>query len=191
MPPKRVGSEPGRQAVALGHPRALWWKVVALALVLGLGLPPLVGGYRALCAGPVDTYPVVVAVRDEARSEAAAPAAPQAPPPPAVFRADVLDLVLRVKQSDPVAFSVHVVVGLALEAGRCPAAATSDQWRKVAGHAWFEAGARVAAAGLARTAGAAFGDEVALRWLARYAAAEPWHAENLARVQRAYRQQSP
>ncbi len=152
--------------------------------------PWLVDGYRALCAGPVDTYPKPVAARDEARDASATPVA-GTPAPLADPRGAAFTLLLQVKQSDSVAFPAHAVVGTLLEWGGCPVEATSDQWRKAAGHAWLDSAARLAADGLARTAGAAFGDRSTLDWLARYAADEPWHAENLGRVQAAYRPRRP
>ena len=161
---------------------------LGLLIVVGIvGVTSLLArGYQTLCRGPVDTFPLLAAARGEAQREAgAAPAAPASAF--AALRAEALDLVLRVKQSDAVAFPAHALAGAALEEGGCPVAASADQWRKAAGHAWFDGAARLAAAGLARTAGASAGDGATLAALARYAADEPWHAENLARVVAAYR----
>ncbi|HEX6513888.1 MAG TPA: hypothetical protein VF157_16410, partial [Chloroflexota bacterium] len=78
------------------------------------------------------------------------------------------------------------LAGFGLEAGGCPAAATADQWRKAAGHAWFDWPARIAAAGLARTAHASGGPDGTPSALQAYAQAEPWHAANLQRVHALY-----
>ena len=151
-----------------------------------VGGPPLARGYQALCAGPVDTYPLLAAAREAARDEAAS-ASPSSPVSPAAVRAAALDLLLQVKQSDVVAFPAHALAGAALEAGGCPAEAAGDQWRKAAGHAWSAEAAGLAAAGLARTLDMALGDQAAIETLRRYAAAEPWHADNLARVEQTFR----
>jgi hypothetical protein len=153
--------------------------LVAVAVLAG---PPLARGYQMLCAGPVDTYPLIAAERDAARGEAASSSSPTGVTP-AVARAMALDLFLKVKQADPVAFPAHALAGAALEVGRCPARATGDQWRKAASHAWTDDAARLAAEGLKRT----LGEEAGLETLRAYAADEPWHSGNLGRVERAYR----
>ncbi len=154
--------------------------VAAVALLaIVITAVPVWNGYRVMCAGPVDTYPTLAAARDEARSEAPSSTTSS-------LWAGVLDTVLRVKQSDPVAFPAHVLAGYALEAGGCPATSSADQWRKAAGHAWFDLAARVSADGLARTAGRSLGEQATRAQLDQYARDEPWHAQNLARVQTVY-----
>jgi hypothetical protein len=152
--------------------------LVAVAVLAG---PPLARGYQTLCAGPVDTYPLIAAERDAARGEAASTRSTGVTP--AAARAMALDLLLKVKQADPIAFPAHVLAGAALEVGRCPARASGDQWRKAASHAWTDDAARLAAEGLKRT----LGEEAGLETLRAYATDEPWHAGNLDRVERAYR----
>ena len=79
-----------------------------------------------LCSGPVDTYPVLAAARDEARSEVDGAGNVGTPLPVlASVRANALTVMLDLKQSDPVAFPAHAVTGAALEAGNCPASATA------------------------------------------------------------------
>ena len=160
-------------------------KIAALAaagVALLAGAAGLGRGYQALCAGPVNTYPVLAAAQELASSEAqaAAPASPAAEL--ARVQSGVLGALIAVKQSDYVSFPAHVAAGLALEVGDCPATSSADQWRKAAGHAWAEWPAQIAAAGLARTADKAGGAGETVAALRSYAASEPWHAVNLERV---------
>ncbi len=160
----------------------VWRVLLAIVLIAAVAVtPPLVSGYRALCAEPVDTYPVLAATRDGARTEAPSSLEANA-------WASVLDVFLHIKQSDAVAFPLHVAAGYALEAGGCPVASSADQWRKAAGHAWFDSAAHLSANGLARTAGRLVGEQATRERLERYAREEPWHAENLARVEAVYQQ---
>jgi hypothetical protein len=95
----------------------------------------------------------------------------------------VLDVIIQIKQSDQVAFSMHMMAGAILEAGQCSAEGTGDQWRKAAAHAWADWPARWAAAGLERTLVQSEGSTVVHAALRRFADDEPWHAANLARVE--------
>jgi hypothetical protein len=172
----------------------------SLALLIAASVLPLGRAYQALCSEPIDTYTALAAARDAARAEAAraeeetlasASAGPSPNPAGALLartRAALLEALLRVKQSDPVAFTSHTLAGFALEVGRCPVRSSADQWRKAAAHAASERSAALAAAGLARTADQLFTREGVVAWLERYAADEPWHASNLVRVLSAYRE---
>ena len=157
------------------------------ALLAAGGLVLLVRAGSALCAGPVDTYPVIAAARDEAAVQAEQ-SAPSSPPALAArAQAQALTLLLAVKQADVVSFPAHALAGGALELAGCPAGSTGDQWRKAAGHAWAGWPARVAAAGLHRTLDRRSGSAATLATLQRYATDEPWHAANLDRVIALYR----
>jgi hypothetical protein len=174
--------------------------LVALIGLLVVAAIPLSRGYNRLCHEPVDAFYALAEVRDAARSElheAAAeterPAPGQAGPASGMgsiqllwlqLRSTALERFLDFKQSNQVAFPLHVVVGYALETGRCPAATVGDQWRKAAAHAWTDGPAKVAADGLGRTLAPAIGQQATVESLRRYAADEPWHAENLQRVVR-------
>ncbi len=98
------------------------------------------------------------------------------------WKAEALRLVVHVKQSDGVAFPLHAVAGLALEAGRCPAEVAGDQWRKAAQHCGDSRCEPWAAAGLQRTWVAALGREQTVTRLAQIATEQPWDAAKLARV---------
>jgi hypothetical protein len=135
---------------------------------------------RAACQGPFSAFAVLAALRDGKTPffgprDASAPPVP--PPPPSLIMA-----ILAVKESDYLAFPLHVAAGWAFERVGCADDAVRDQWRKAAMHAWAPWAAEVAADGLRRTAqpGA---DPVAL--VGRDAAEMPWFADNLARVGRA------
>jgi hypothetical protein len=153
---------------------------------------------RALCAGPVDAYVAIAAARDQQRLQSAGAAADRAAGGPERLRAigasltaGAIDLVLVVKQSDPVAFPAHALVGTGLELAGCDRAAVADQWLKAARHAWTDWPARVTATALARAQPAGPGQEATVAWLARDAAAQPWFAPNLDRVGRHYRSAAP
>jgi hypothetical protein len=98
-----------------------------------------------------------------------------------------LDLAITIKQTDQVAYPLHVLAGFALEVGRCPVEATGDQWRKAAAHAWSDAPARIAADGLGRTMVPLVGQQAVQASLQRFAVDEPWHALNLERVESSMR----
>lgn len=172
----------------LRNPRIALFALVLAALALALAAVPLARSYSALCHTTVDTYPALVAARDQAQA-AAAPSGEGSRSVAqlgAALRARILAHAIRIKQSDPIAFPAHLTAALVLGAGHCSPTSVGDQWRKAAAHAWHPLPARIAAAGLARTVGATQGDAAALDLLARYAAEEPWYAANLARVTTAY-----
>src|SRR5689334_14224832 len=106
-------------------------------------LTPVGVGYRRLCTAPRDAYPVLDGARTAAQAEVGVAAARTAGESwgerlmerGAAWRTQALDRAIQIKQSDGFAFPLHVVTGLALEAGRCPAAVVGDQWRKAAFHA--------------------------------------------------------
>jgi hypothetical protein len=149
---------------------------------------------RALCAGPIDTYGSIVAAREQQRQQATGLVSDRTAglfgdlrATAASLSAGAIDLVLVVKQSDPVAFPAHVVAGIGLEVAGCDRAAIADQWLKAARHAWSDWPARVAADGIARVRPSGPNDDATMTWLARDAAEQPWFAPNLDRVVRQYR----
>jgi hypothetical protein len=162
-----------------------------LALVLVM-LIPSVPVYRRLCAAPASAFPVLAAARDGAAREAAVRAGVAAHAQEDVrarlaaaaarWKADALRTLVAVKQSDAVAFPLHAVMGLALEAGPCPLEVAGDQWRKAAQHCGDARCAPWAAAGLSRTWVAALGREETDARLAQFAQEMPWDAAKLARV---------
>lgn len=157
-------------------------------LVLAVGAVPLgVHAYSALCAGPVNAYSLLANPRNQAQRELRTPAKePITVTAPAEARVSVLDVLLGIKEADPIAFPAHVVVGLALQAGGCPLDATGDQWRKAAAHAWTDGAAHIAALGLNDTIGKADSSAAVVTLLQSYAQDEPWHDADLSRVQAAY-----
>gem|GEM_PF-6266462 len=168
----------GRRAVRRG-------RLVAL-IVVGLVMAPVGWGYARLCTAPVDTFPVVAAASRSAATEAkeAGERAPESwGARVAAMRARALERVLVLKQSDEVAFPLHVVAGRALETGRCRQEATVDQWRKAAMHAWSDKAAATAAAGLTRTVDGGAGVGTALAVVERAKVEQSRFADNLARVQ--------
>lgn len=159
--------------------------MVLLVGMLVVPAVPATRAYGALCAGPVDVYPVLAAARNEART-AATVAAGQRPSALTAMKARTLEALLRVKQSDYVAFPAHAIAGVALELSGCPVAATGDQWRKAALHSWADWPAQVAASGLRRTMGDPQGNGAVLEMLARAEAEQPWFVANVRRVRKAY-----
>ena len=148
-------------------------------------MAPLGWGYARLCTAPVDTFPVMAAASRSAATEAkeAGERAPESwGARVAALRARALERLLGWKQSDEVAFPLHVVAGRALETGRCRQEATMDQWRKAAMHAWTDEAAVTAASGLMRTVDGGEGAGAALAVLERAKVEQPGYAGNLARV---------
>ena len=162
----------------------------ACTVLLVGAVTPAMGAYRTLCARPVDGFPVIASARDAAAAEARQLARSNPSSSSALLarvKADLLRVVLQVKQADPLAFPAHAFAGAVLEAGRCSPDAVEAQWRKAAVHAWAEWSADLAAAGLARTLGASRGGEETVMVLERLVEEQPWHAANVARVLRRYR----
>ena len=164
--------------------------VIAAVVLLAALAPLALRSARALCAGRVDAYVAIAGARDQQRRLAAELAAgrdaglrQELGALGAALAGGALDLVLVVKQSDPIAFPVHAVVGTGLELASCDRDAIADQWLKAARHAWADWAAEITAAALARRRGADPAELLGAR-LEREAAEQPWFASNLDRVAR-------